>query len=70
MRKIWGTLKNTTISAVAKALKTFTNIPANSLTIKRKYKVTRTTRSKLCDGGLLSGGKGKLCSSYKLTGVQ
>ena len=37
-RKVWGTLKHTPVEAVSNALKTLTDIPLVSLTIKRKYK--------------------------------
>ena len=40
-RKVWGTLKNTTTSAVAKALTSLAKIPPMSVTVKRKYKVAR-----------------------------
>ena len=38
-RKIWGTLRSTTTAAVVNTLKALTNIPSNSLTVKRKFKV-------------------------------
>ena len=45
-RKVWGTLKTTTATAVSNALKSLTNIPSNSLTVKRKFKTTTRDTSK------------------------
>ena len=37
-RKVWGTLRSTTVSAVKNAIHSVTNISINDLTIKRKFK--------------------------------
>ena len=41
-RKIWGTLKNTTVKGVSNALTVLGKVPSNALTIKRKYKTVNT----------------------------
>ena len=45
-RKVWGTLRTATATAVSNALKSLTNIPSNSLTVKRKFKTTTGDTSK------------------------
>ena len=37
-RKIWGTLRSTTVTAVTRALETVTDLPIDQLSVKRKYK--------------------------------
>ena len=37
-RKVWGTLRSTTVSAVANAICSVTNIPTTDISIKRKFK--------------------------------
>ena len=37
-RKVWGTLRSTTVSAVANAICSVTSIPTTDITIKRKFK--------------------------------
>ena len=39
-RRIWGTMKSATTAVVANVLKTLAKVPQNSLSVKRKYKVT------------------------------
>ena len=41
-RKVWGTLKNTTVKGVSNALTVLGKVPSNALTIKRKYKTVNT----------------------------
>ena len=50
-RKVWGMLKNTTTSAVAKALTSLAKIPPMSVTVKRNTRLLGTTRSRSCVGG-------------------
>ena len=37
-RKIWGTLRSTTVTTVTRALETVTDLPIDQLSVKRKYK--------------------------------
>ena len=51
-RKIWGTLKSTTTSAVSNAVCSLTGMNADHLIFKRKY-ITRPTQPKIqANGGL------------------
>lgn len=37
-RKVWGTLRSTTVSAVSNAIRSVTNIPTADISVKRKFK--------------------------------
>ena len=41
-RKVWGTMKSTSASALSNAIKSLSDVDVNTLVIKRKYKITST----------------------------
>ena len=46
-RKIWGTLKSTTVTGVTNTLKVLGKIPLGAVTIKRKYKTARSDSKRI-----------------------
>ena len=59
-RKIWGTLKSTTTTAVANVLKVHAKVPSNSLSIKRKYKTARNNSKQVVRWWFVVRGEEKL----------